>query len=151
MSARSSDSSANEPGVLVSFDPPAAQTDVDSSRIRHLVEHILVSEKIVWSQIGIIFTGHDRLRSLHRDFLGNDFNTDVLSFLLEDTDDGIEGEVYVDVETAAERYEEFATTVGGEIERYVAHGILHLAGYLDDSREGKQQMGKLESEYLASL
>jgi len=136
--------------IQVSFDASVDPIPVDLGRIEKLVAHALTSQNIMWSQIGIVLTGHERLHEMNRDYLGHDFETDVLSFLIETTENGVEGEVYVDIETAAERCEEFACTQKEEIERYVVHGVLHLVGYDDDTPEKKQIMHDLESTVLSA-
>ncbi len=135
--------------ILVSFDFSDDAELVDSTRLTRLAENVLEAERATWAEIGIVLTRHDRLRTLNRDFLNHDFNTDVLSFMVEESDAGIEGEVYVDLETAVERHDEFGSTIEEEIERYVVHGLLHLVGYTDDTPEKKKEMNELESRYLA--
>ena len=135
--------------ILVSFDFSDDAELVDSTRLTRLAENVLEAERATWAEIGIVLTRHDRLRTLNRDFLNHDFNTDVLSFMVEESDAGIEGEVYVDLETAIERHAEFGSTIEEEIERYVVHGLLHLVGYTDDTPEKKKEMNELESRYLA--
>lgn len=134
--------------ILISFDFSEDAELVDLPRLIRLAEHVLEAEGTVWTGIGIVLTRHDRLRSLNRDFLKHDLNTDVLSFLLETSDAGIEGEIYVDLETAIERHAEFDSSIEKEIERYVVHGLLHLAGHKDDTPEKKEKMHALESNYL---
>ncbi|GMQ81938.1 MAG: rRNA maturation RNase YbeY [Rhodothermia bacterium] len=134
--------------ILISFDFSDDAEFVDLTRLTRLAEHVLETECAAWVRIGIVLTRHDRLRTLNRDFLNHDFNTDVLSFLVEESDAGIEGEVYVDLETAIERHTEFGSTIEEEIDRYVVHGLLHLAGYDDDTPEKKREMYELESRYL---
>ncbi len=134
--------------ILISFDFSEDAELVDLPRLIRLAEHVLEAEGTVWTGIGIVLTRHDRLRTLNRDFLKHDLNTDVLSFLLESSDAGIEGEIYVDLETAIERHVEFDSSIEKEIERYVVHGLLHLAGHKDDTPEKKEKMHALESNYL---
>jgi len=134
--------------ILISFDFSEDAELVDLPRLIRLAEHVLEAEGTVWTGIGIVLTRHDRLRTLNRDFLKHDLNTDVLSFLLETSDAGIEGEIYVDLETAIERHVEFDSSIEKEIERYVVHGLLHLAGHKDDTPEKKEKMHALESNYL---
>jgi probable rRNA maturation factor len=131
----------------VESDPDVVSTD----RIESLVRHILASENIRWVSVGIIFGSHKIVRELNVSYLEHDYNTDVLSFLIDETPGGIEGEVYVDVETAVERHVEFHSSLSRELERYVAHGVLHLAGYDDGSDDGKSRMRSLEDRYLATL
>lgn len=134
--------------ILVSFDFPADAELIDLDRLTRLAELVFVSENTRWVEVGIILTRHHRMSGLNRDFLNHEFDTDVLSFLLNQSDEGIEGEVYVDVETAAERHSEFGSTLEKEIQRYVVHGLLHLAGHQDETLEKKQAMHHLESRYL---
>jgi len=99
--------------------------------------------------VGIILAGHEAVLELNKTWLEHDYHTDVLSFLLES--DPIEGEVYVDIETAAERHVEFGTTLTAEIERYIVHGVLHLCGHEDATDEERKQMKALEDQYLSEF
>ena len=135
--------------VIENVPGKTAVTDaIDRSRIEHLVRLILDSENVPWSHIGVIFSTHEFVRNLNNTWLGHDHDTDVLSFIIDETDSGLEGEVYVDVETALERYEEFNATLQSELERYVVHGVLHLAGHEDSAGRDKNQMHELEDFYL---
>ena len=114
-----------------------------------LVETVLAGEDKAWSSVGVILSGHEMVTSLNVEWLAHDYDTDVLSFLVEEGPDGLEGEVYVDVETARERHSEFGTTVHDEICRYIVHGVLHLAGQDDATAEGERLMRALEDRYLS--
>ena len=59
--------------------------------------------------------------------------------------------MYVDLDTAAERHEEFDTTFEREAYRYVVHGVLHLLGYDDATEDGQQTMRALEDEYVEAV
>lgn len=143
--------SSTASSIVISFQNEADSALVDEKRIERLVQQVLTGEGLPYREIGIVFTRHEHVTALNRDFLGHDYETDVLSFLLSEAEAGIEGEVYVDVETAAERHAEFATTLTDEIERYVVHGVLHLSGHNDDTPDQKEQMHLLETKYLDSF
>jgi len=134
--------------ISLSVDNCDVDLSVDDGKIIRLSRRVFSGENISISSVGIILTNHERLRALNVKYLSHDYNTDVLSFLIDESDDGIEGEVYVDVETAEERCAEFGVTVEEEVARYVIHGLLHLAGYEDDTAEKKAVMRQLENRYL---
>jgi probable rRNA maturation factor len=117
-------------------------------RVLDLVDAVFEGESISWAAISIVLTDHDTVLDLNREWLQHDYTTDVISFLLEDDPEALEGEVYVDIETARERHEEFSTSARSEIERYIVHGLLHLAGYDDASDEDRAVMHHLENKYL---
>lgn len=126
---------------------------VSEGRIREVATAIEKGEEIRWNEVNIVLVDHARLRGLNREWLEHDHETDVLSFLLdvEAADKGvIDGEVYVDVETAAERAPEFEVGVEEEVLRYVAHGLLHLCGHDDASEEEREAMRRLEDKYVAT-
>lgn len=117
-------------------------------RVLSLVKHVFEGENVVGSAIGVVLTDHETVLELNKAWLEHDYHTDVISFLLEEDPSALEGEVYVDVETARERHAEFGTSVRQEIERYIVHGLLHLIGYDDATPAEKQHMHKLEDTYL---
>lgn len=85
---------------------------------------------------------------MHHTFLDRDYPTDVLAFPLGDAET-IEGEVYVDLDTARARHEEFSCSFESEVARYVIHGVLHLLGYDDKTSESSITMKKIEEKYVS--
>ncbi|MDA1027646.1 MAG: rRNA maturation RNase YbeY [Bacteroidetes bacterium] len=120
-------------------------------RVISLVNSVFKGEGLKWEAISVVLADHQAVLDLNIEWLKHDYHTDVLSFLLEDDPDAIEGEVYVDIETARERYAEFAaTSITQEIERYIVHGLLHLTGLDDETEDEKTAMKLLEDKYLAA-
>lgn len=127
----------------------AVQHGVPSpERVEQLAHRVLSGEQVSWAQVSIILTNHDIVTDLNRTWLQHAYHTDVLSFVIEEHDHGLEGEVYVDTETADERHQEFGATYEDEVLRYVVHGLLHLAGHNDQTAEGQRLMRQLENHYL---
>ncbi|MCH8276352.1 MAG: rRNA maturation RNase YbeY [Bacteroidetes bacterium] len=134
--------------ISICVDESVEMESVDTDRLRRLTEIVLERESVAWSSISIVLAGHETVRNLNRKYLDHDFETDVLSFLIDQTGDGIDAEVYVDVQTAVERHVEFKVSLRQEIERYLIHGLLHLAGYEDDTPRKKRRMQECEDRYL---
>ncbi len=121
-----------------------------TEEVERIARRVLTGEDIAWSHVGIILAGHRTVTELNRTWLKHDYDTDVLSFVIDTSDQGLEGEVYVDMETAAERHEEFGSSYDDEVLRYVVHGVLHLAGHDDQTAEGERLMTHLENRYLVT-
>ncbi|MDA0379288.1 MAG: rRNA maturation RNase YbeY [Bacteroidetes bacterium] len=117
-------------------------------RIARTAARVFTGEGVPFVHLSVVLADHGTVHSLNREWLDHDWTTDVISFLLEE--DPVEGEVYVDVETAAERHEEFGAPLSDEILRYVIHGILHLCGHDDATDAEREAMRRLEDRYLAS-
>ena len=125
---------------------------VDEAALDRLVRQVIDAEGSTLRYLGLILTDHDTVHHLNRTYLGHDYRTDVLSFNLADEgEDGVvDGEVYVDLDTAAERHAEFGAGFEAEARRYVIHGLLHLLGYDDATPGQKAAMQALEDRYLGA-
>jgi probable rRNA maturation factor len=82
------------------------------------------------------------LRRLNREFLGQDYATDVLSF---PGDGGELGEIAISVDRAREQAREFGHTVDEELRILMLHGVLHLTG-MDHERD-RGEMSRAERRW----
>jgi rRNA maturation RNase YbeY len=130
-----------------------ADLAVPEADVRALASRIASGEGVTWREVGVILGSRALVRDLNREWLGHDWNTDVVSFPLDDDARArgeIEGEVYVDLDTAQEAAPEHGATFEHEALRYVAHGLLHLIGYDDATDEDRASMRALEDRYLGA-
>ena len=122
---------------------------LDEKRLRRLIRRLAQAERCALRALSVILTDHATVLHLNRRFLEHDYLTDVLSFPFTDEPGIIEGEVYVDLDTAAERHAELGVAFEEEALRYALHGVLHLAGHDDATPEQQTAMRTLEDRYLA--
>ena len=124
---------------------------LDEGAVRAAVARAAAGEGFAVVALSVVLADHAAVCALNRDWLGHDFDTDVVSFPLDDEAAArreVDGEVYVDLDTAAERAPEFGAAFEEEALRYVLHGLLHLMGH-DDATEGERaRMRALEDRYL---
>lgn len=126
---------------------------LEETALARLIYHVVEAEDGSLVHLSVVLAGHDTVRALNEAYLGHDYNTDVLSFTLtdENTVGVVEGEIYIDLDTAAERHDEFNTSFEREARRYVVHGLLHLLGYDDQTEAGRNAMRTREDKYLAAV
>lgn len=144
--------------LSIEQDHPSRQLNAET--LRRLIHHVVAAEGASLVHLSLVLTDHETVRHLNRSYLEHDYDTDVLSFSLREgptpsapseDDDGVEGEVYVDLDTAAERHDEFDTSFEHEAYRYVVHGLLHLIGYDDAQPSGQATMREKETQYLEAV
>ncbi len=121
---------------------------LSEERLRTVVHRVIDGEGAALRYLGLILTGHATVRALGRTYLDHDHDTDVLSFPLSEDDGEIDGEVYVDLDTARERHAEFGASFEEEALRYAVHGLLHLIGYDDADPAARRAMRRREDRYL---
>jgi probable rRNA maturation factor len=133
---------------------------LDEEVLRQVIRHVLDEEEATLFHLSVVLSGHDTVRRLNRSYLDHDYNTDVLSFSLRDGPDptgieagenAVEGEIYVDLDTAAERHADFDTSFDREAYRYLVHGVLHLVGYDDATASAQETMREKEDRYLDAI
>lgn len=76
------------------------------------------------------------ISEVHARFLDDPSPTDVITF---PHGDGL-GEIMVSIDTAVRQASEYGEPWERELFRYIVHGLLHLHGYLDDSKERRDEM-----------
>jgi len=128
------------------------------------------------AEVSIVLTTDEHIRQLNRDYRGKDEPTDVLSFQQLEEDDPLTtpvvggrppttgvvrgsgpseepvvlGDVVISVDTAARQAAERGRALDDELALLVAHGILHLLGFDDETDEGAAEMREHEKAILGT-
>ena len=91
--------------------------------------------------VTVALVGDERLQALHRDFMGIDTPTDVMTFPADDADDGCRGgDLVISVDHARTQAGAWGLSPPEEIQFLVVHGLLHLLGWRDDADEERERM-----------
>lgn len=110
---------------------------VDAARLVSAVEAVLADAATVSATVSVAVVDDPTIHRLNRRYLDHDDATDVLSFVLEQSERRLEGEVIVSAERALAVASEYGWPPEDELLLYVIHGALHLVGY-DDSTPGRR-------------
>lgn len=128
-----------------------ALIEIDQQRLSTAVRRVLADASIQQGEISIAVVDDGAIRELNRRWLGHDEATDVLSFLLEQDGDSLDGEIIVSAETALREGAGYNWTAADELLLYVIHGALHLVGHDDASEHERLAMRDRERHYLAGF
>ncbi|GAB5533822.1 MAG: rRNA maturation RNase YbeY [Rubricoccaceae bacterium] len=124
---------------------------LDPAHVEAVVEAVCQGEGVRIVSLSVVLADRETVWAVNRDWLQHDSPTDVVSFVLDEEAQArgeIDGEIYVDLDMAAERAGEFDATPEHEALRYVVHGLLHLVGYDDATDAERAAMRQLEDRYL---
>lgn len=103
------------------------------------------------SRLQINFCTDSYLLEINKKYLGHKTLTDIITFPYKETKDGLEGELFISFERIRENAEKFKSSFEPELARVMIHGLLHLLGYKDKTKEEKMVMREKEEEYLNKL
>jgi len=89
--------------------------------------------------ISLFFVENSKIKEINREFLEHDFETDVISFPMEESN--ILGDIVVSTEQAMVQKDEYNTEE--EVLFLIIHGFLHLLGYEDYEKDDRKDMIRL--------
>ncbi|MBX7115011.1 MAG: rRNA maturation RNase YbeY [Myxococcaceae bacterium] len=103
-------------------------------------------------ELSIALVNDAEIRQLNRDFRRKDKATDVLSFPSGEGPLGgaqlLLGDVIISLDTARRVAKELGVSLEDELDRYLAHGILHLLGHDHHRRAERLKMARWEERLL---
>lgn len=107
-------------------------------------------------ELSIVFLSRSGMRAMNLEYLGHDYDTDVISFEHERVP-GVPaseqpfGDVYVSAWMARQQAADQGHSVLREALTLAAHGALHLAGHDDTAPGPKARMFRAQDRILAAL
>ena len=107
----------------------------------------LNNEKI---NLNFIFCNNQTLNDFKLKYFNDDVLTDIVTFPIRN-DSELEAEIYISHEMAIQNAKEFKVSLNNEISRLIVHGILHLIGFNDTTKEKKKEMFEKQEQVISSF
>jgi probable rRNA maturation factor len=102
------------------------------------------------AELSVLVTTDRRIRGLNRRWRDIDRATDVLSFPLSEPPGSgpLLGDVVISLDTAVRRARRDGRRLQEEMDRYLAHGLLHLLGFDHGRPAEARRMARREAELI---
>lgn len=100
-------------------------------------------------ELNYIFLDDEGLHKINLEYLNHDTYTDIITFDNSEDENQIEGDIFVSVERITENAKKFEVNFDTELSRVMAHGVLHLCGYLDKKPADVKLMREMEEKYIS--
>lgn len=120
----------------------------ESNAVKKIMARIISDAGMRAGSVEVIFTTDSKVYEINNEFLGHDYYTDIISFNYNEGKT-INGEIYISADRVKENAETYGALLKAEIRRVIFHGVLHLCGYDDRTKEQKRKMKEMEELYLA--
>jgi len=118
-------------------------------KIREWIIKSVENEDFTVGVLNYILTNDNVLVQLNKEYLRHFTLTDIITFDLSENKGELSGDIYISVDRARENAREFKVTLNNEINRLMIHGVLHLMGYKDKSKDERDLMRAKEEFYLS--
>lgn len=132
------------------FNRSGRSIPLDENGALSLLRLVEEGEGCSFALIELVYVKAERMREINRQYLGHDYLTDIITFRYDEEKEGedMEGTLYCCARRIREQAGEYGEPADREFRRVFVHGLLHLAGYGDDSPEDRKNMRVLEDRYL---
>jgi probable rRNA maturation factor len=135
--------------IDVEFDTASESVPADLTALERLVRDVCMEGHVSRASVSIRIVEDQDMIQTHRDYMGLETTTDVMSF---DLSDEFEPQktfaLVVNAAMAARQARQRGHSAEAELALYVTHGLLHNLGYDDGDDEQARQMHLKEDEIL---
>jgi len=99
-------------------------------------------------RLHVILCSDEELLLLNKQYLNHDTLTDIITFPYHEPGQPVDGELYISIERVRENAGSLQVDLQDELDRVIAHGMLHLIGFDDHSPEQQEEMRRQENYCL---
>ena len=117
-------------------------------QLKEWLHQVMAEEGKYTGEINLVFVSDEYLLNINKKYLNHNYYTDVITFDYSDVDE-ISGDIFISIERIEENSGLLAVAFDDELDRVILHGILHLLKYDDSTKTKKQEMRRIEDNYLS--
>jgi probable rRNA maturation factor len=119
----------------------------NEDQISNWISQIILSENKKEGDINYIFCDDDYLVQINEQYLKHDTLTDIISFDYS-VGNELHGDIFISVERVQDNAVDYKVTFTEELQRVLAHGVLHYCGYKDKTDQDETIMRNKENEKI---
>lgn len=135
-------------GSIAFFSVDTDFTLENEAWIRQRLAEIVTLEHFQLAHLNYVFGSDAYLLKLNIDYLEHDYLTDVITFDNAISPLTIDGDIFISIDRVRENATDFRVDFESELVRVLIHGVLHLLGYQDSTRDQIKIMRQKENSYL---
>ena len=142
------------PPVIEIFNESGEEITLSQKQAERILNFISKKEQASFAFVEVVYVDESEIERINKEHLDRDYITDIISFRYDEeqeqkTQSDIEGTLFCCAQRIKEQAAEFDETQEREFQRILIHGLLHLIGYEDSSKQEKEKMTDLENKYLS--
>ena len=121
----------------------------ERGKLKSFIIFLMKKEGYKPKDISIIFCSDEYLLDINKQHLNHNYFTDIITFdLTPKNEKDTTAELYISIDRVKHNAKDYNTTISNELHRVIFHGILHLCGYKDKSKNDIKIMREKEAHYL---
>ena len=117
-------------------------------RRKRWLKQLANSRGFTIGELNYVFCSDEYLYQMNVDYLNHDTYTDIITFDNSEKNGELEGDIFISVDRVRENAKTLKVEEGTEFTRVLAHGLLHLMGHKDKTKEEASLMRSKEEEAI---
>ncbi len=97
--------------------------------------------------LSYVFCTDDYLLNMNKEYLNHDYYTDIITFNYNE-ENSLIGDLFISYDRVLDNAKEYNVSGFDELCRVMAHGLLHLVGFNDKTKEEELEMRENENKCL---
>ena len=123
-------------------------SSIDKRAVHSLITALKEEYQLDITSLSISFIKSSELLKINREYLGHDYETDIITFNYSKKKKIIDGEILISFEEAKQNAKKYNVSFEKELMRLVIHGVLHLLRFDDKNAISKKIMKKEENKLI---
>ncbi|MFY8019569.1 MAG: rRNA maturation RNase YbeY [Bacteroidia bacterium] len=99
--------------------------------------------------ISYCFMNDEDLLKINIEHLQHDYYTDIITFQLNNKNEDLEADIYISLDRIRDNSKHLKILYSEEMRRVIAHGLLHLIGFKDKTKNDQIKMREAENHALS--
>ncbi len=117
----------------------------EKNRRKNWLKSLAKSENFRIGELNYIFCSDDYLYQINTEYLNHRTYTDIITFDNSEENQVIEGDIFISIDRVRENASKHQQEETSELSRVISHGLFHLMGYKDKSKEQSAIMRSQEN------
>ncbi len=113
-------------------------------RRKKWLKQLAETENFKIGELNYIFCSDEYLYDINVEYLDHDTYTDIITFDNSEEEKQLEGDIFISIDRVRENATKHGQAEASELSRVISHGLFHLMGYKDKSKEQSAAMRSQE-------
>lgn len=100
-------------------------------------------------ELNYVFCSDEYLYQINLEYLNHETYTDIITFDNSEKEFDLSGDIFISIDRVNENAKTHNQEIETELSRVLAHGLLHLMGYKDKTKEESALMRQKEEESIS--
>ncbi|MDZ4668663.1 MAG: rRNA maturation RNase YbeY [bacterium] len=137
--------------VTITFNNIKKVVSLNKTKTKLWLMSVSMSHKAEIKELSFNFCSDEYILEMNKEHLNHDYYTDIITFDMGEPGGAIEGDIYISIDRVKENAKLNNTKYDMELNRVMAHGLLHLIGFQDKTIDQQKEMRLAEDGALKLL